>query len=40
MGFCPQHDPLYETITMREHIETFALLKGIHPDDTGSVASQ
>ncbi|XP_038048297.1 ATP-binding cassette sub-family A member 5-like [Patiria miniata] len=38
MGFCPQHDPLYENITMREHIEMYGLLKGIQPKDVGPIA--
>ncbi|XP_033629986.1 ATP-binding cassette sub-family A member 5-like isoform X1 [Asterias rubens] len=38
MGYCPQHDPLFENITMREHIETIGMIKGIHPDDAKNVA--
>ncbi len=38
MGYCPQHDPLFENITMREHIETIGMVKGIHPDDINAVA--
>ena len=40
MGYCPQHDPLFENITMREHIETIGMIKGIHPDDAKNVAQQ
>ncbi|XP_022092521.1 ATP-binding cassette sub-family A member 5-like [Acanthaster planci] len=39
MGFCPQHDPLYENITMREHIELYGLLKGIQPSDIEAIAN-
>ncbi|KAL4239790.1 ATP-binding cassette sub- A member 5 [Mactra antiquata] len=31
MGFCPQHDALWDTITLEEHIRCYALLKGV-PD--------
>ena len=40
MGYCPQHDPLYSNITMREHLEAYALIKGIHPKDIKTVAEQ
>jgi ABC-type multidrug transport system ATPase subunit len=29
MGVCPQHDVLYEKLTVREHIELYQALKGI-----------
>ena len=29
MGYCPQHDALWEDITLREHIKCYALLSGV-----------
>ena len=40
LGYCPQIDPLWEEITMREHLEAFAAFKGIHRDDRSQVAEQ
>jgi ATP-binding cassette, subfamily A (ABC1), member 3 len=33
IGFCPQHNILFEDLTVREHITFFSLLKGLHKDD-------
>jgi ATP-binding cassette subfamily A (ABC1) protein 3 len=33
IGFCPQHNILFEDLTVREHITFFCLLKGMHKDD-------
>ncbi len=29
MGICPQHDVLYEDLTVYEHLELFATFKGM-----------
>ena len=29
VGYCPQVDPLWDTLTIREHLESFALLTGV-----------
>jgi ATP-binding cassette, subfamily A (ABC1), member 3 len=29
MGVCPQHDILFEDLTVREHLELFAVFKGM-----------
>ena len=29
LGVCPQHDTLYENLTVQEHLELFAAFKGI-----------
>jgi ATP-binding cassette subfamily A (ABC1) protein 3 len=29
MGICPQHDVLYDDLTVKEHLELFATFKGI-----------
>ncbi|XP_030854731.1 ATP-binding cassette sub-family A member 5 isoform X4 [Strongylocentrotus purpuratus] len=39
MGYCPQIDPLWDDITMREHLEGFAGFKGIHPTDRRQIAN-
>lgn len=33
VGFCPQHNILFDNLTVREHITFFSLLKGLHKDD-------
>lgn len=33
LGICPQHDVLFETLTVREHILFFAQLKGFSYED-------
>lgn len=32
LGFCPQHDILFPSFTVREHFEIFARIKGIPPE--------
>ncbi|ODM93723.1 ATP-binding cassette sub-family A member 5 [Orchesella cincta] len=29
LGYCAQHDPLWENITLREHLELYAVVRGI-----------
>ena len=29
LGVCPQHDILYDNLTVREHLELFAVFKGM-----------
>lgn len=29
IGVCPQHDTLYEDLTVQEHLELFAAFKGL-----------
>ena len=33
LGFCPQHNVLFENLTVEEHIWFFACLKGQYSDD-------
>ena len=33
MGLCPQHDILFETMTVEEHLKLFATFKGMKPKD-------
>ena len=33
LGFCPQHNILFETLTPREHLELFCEFKGVDPDE-------
>ncbi|RUS70602.1 hypothetical protein EGW08_021637, partial [Elysia chlorotica] len=30
LGYCPQHDAVWESITLEEHVRLFAAIKGIH----------
>lgn len=31
MGVCPQHDILFDTLTVEEHLNLFAVFKGVDP---------
>jgi len=31
MGVCPQHDILFDDLTVREHLDLFANFKGMDP---------
>ena len=33
LGICPQHDILFEDLTIREHLEMFSIFKGVQSDD-------
>lgn len=33
LGVCPQHDILYDNLTVREHLELFAAFKGMEAKD-------
>ncbi|XP_035824811.1 ATP-binding cassette sub-family A member 5 [Aplysia californica] len=37
LGYCPQHDALWELITLEEHIKCFAAIKGVAPQHLDSV---
>ena len=32
LGICPQHDTLFEDLTVREHLELFSIFKGVSKD--------
>lgn len=33
MGYCPQHDAQWKNITVREHLECYAAIRGVLPDE-------
>ena len=33
MGICPQKDVIYEKLSVKEHLELYARMKGIPPDE-------
>ena len=33
-------DPLYSDVTLREHLEVYAAIKGIHPDDIKRITEE
>lgn len=37
MGYCPQFDAVTELLTGREHVEFFALLRGVPEKEVGKV---
>ncbi|CAH2093422.1 unnamed protein product [Euphydryas editha] len=34
LGYCPQHDALWKNVTIREHLECYAAIRGISKADT------
>ncbi|KAJ0262481.1 ABC transporter A family member 1 [Hirschfeldia incana] len=39
LGVCPQHDILFPELTVREHLEMFAVLKGVKEDSVKSTVA-
>ncbi|CAL0326631.1 unnamed protein product [Lupinus luteus] len=39
LGVCPQHDILFPELTVREHLELFAILKGVEEDSLEGVVT-
>ncbi|XP_035262804.1 ATP-binding cassette sub-family A member 5 [Anguilla anguilla] len=37
LGYCPQVSPLWPKITLQEHLEIYAAIKGLHPQDVPDV---
>lgn len=33
LGYCPQHDALWKTLTVKEHLEVYAAIRGVQPKD-------
>jgi ATP-binding cassette subfamily A (ABC1) protein 3 len=33
MGVCPQHDILFDNLTVKEHLEMFAIFKGMKSNE-------
>jgi ATP-binding cassette, subfamily A (ABC1), member 3 len=40
MGVCPQHDILFDDLTVREHLDLFANFKGMDPKDIPTAIEQ
>jgi len=40
IGVCPQHDVLWDDLSVTEHLELFAALKGVAPDDIDAEVSK
>lgn len=34
IGYCPQHDALWSSLTIREHLNVYAAIRGISKDQT------
>ncbi|XP_026730464.1 ATP-binding cassette sub-family A member 5-like [Trichoplusia ni] len=34
LGYCPQHDAIWKNVTIREHIECYAAIRGVSKQDT------
>uniref|UniRef100_H3GYZ5 ABC transporter domain-containing protein n=1 Tax=Phytophthora ramorum TaxID=164328 RepID=H3GYZ5_PHYRM len=40
IGYCPQFDALFERMTVREHLELFAAIKGVSRSDMAAVVTE
>ena len=40
MGVCPQHDILFDEVSVKEHLELFAVFKGMNPKDIPAAVEQ
>ena len=40
VGICPQHDTLFEELTIREHLEMFSIIKGVSKNKVNSEVSK
>ena len=39
MGYCPQYDPLWDYLTLREHIESYGAIRGMSKQDATNIAN-
>lgn len=37
VGYCPQLNPLWPRITLQEHLEIYAAIKGLHQRDIPNI---
>lgn len=40
MGYCPQHNILYDDLTVKDHLELFAVFKGMNSSDIPAAVKQ
>ena len=40
LGYCPQHDALWELVTLKEHLKCYALLKGVPKNRVDTLVRQ
>ena len=40
LGFCPQADALWDTITLEEHMEAYARIRGVASGEVKRLVSQ
>ncbi|KAL3533759.1 hypothetical protein ACH5RR_007280, partial [Cinchona calisaya] len=40
LGVCPQHDILFPDLTVKEHLEIFAIIKGVDEDSLDSIVTE
>ncbi|XP_050432298.1 phospholipid-transporting ATPase ABCA3-like [Adelges cooleyi] len=40
IGYCPQHDALWSTLTVREHLEIYAAIRGISKDQIQNIVDK
>lgn len=40
VGFCPQHDAIWKTATMEQHLKLYAAIRGINPNQINHVCEE
>lgn len=40
VGYCPQVNPLWPRVTLREHLEIYAAIKGLQGEDVPGIISR
>ncbi|XP_009677361.2 ATP-binding cassette sub-family A member 10-like isoform X1 [Struthio camelus] len=40
LGYCPQEDPLWPNLTVQDHLETYAAVKGVRKEDTAAAINR
>ncbi|NXE48706.1 ABCAA protein, partial [Casuarius casuarius] len=40
LGYCPQEDPLWPNLTVQEHLEAYAAVKGVRKEDTAAAVNR
>ncbi|NXG29187.1 ABCAA protein, partial [Dromaius novaehollandiae] len=40
LGYCPQEDPLWPNLTVQDHLEAYAAVKGVRKEDTAAAVNR
>lgn len=40
LGYCPQEDPLWPNLTVHQHLQVYAAVKGVSKEDTAAAVNR